>query len=285
MRRNIRGVEEIIKNYEAFLVDLWGVVHNGVKLFPNILKVLQKIKEYNKEVIFITNAPRRSNVIKDQLKFFGVDYSSYKDVISSGEISYEKMKTLIANSHRKLFCYHIGPSRDNNLIDSLNLTITKEVSKTDFILNTGPWGDDDILENYTNILDNLRKKNLPMICSNPDKVVIRDENFMICAGLLAEYYENIGGIVEYFGKPLPLIYNVCFEKLKTKNKKKILVIGDSLENDIKGANMQGLDSILVTSGIHRRVNNNNMNIDIKKLDDLMNKKNIFAKYYIYELCW
>ena len=123
-----------------------------------------------------------------------------------------------------------------------------------------------------------------MICSNPDKVVIRDENFMICAGLLAEYYENIGGIVEYFGKPLPLIYNVCFEKLKTKNKKKILVIGDSLENDIKGANMQGLDSILVTSGIHRRVNNN-MNIDIKKLDDLMNKKNIFAKYYIYELCW
>ena len=44
MRRNIRGVEEIIKNYEAFLIDLWGVVHNGVKLFPNILKVLQKIK-------------------------------------------------------------------------------------------------------------------------------------------------------------------------------------------------------------------------------------------------
>ena len=73
MTRNIRGVEEIIKNYEAFLIDLWGVVHNGVKLFPNILKVLQKIKEYNKEVIFITNAPRRSNVIKDQLKFFGVD--------------------------------------------------------------------------------------------------------------------------------------------------------------------------------------------------------------------
>ena len=285
MRKNIRGIEEVINNYEAFLIDLWGVVHNGVKLFPNILKLLQKIKEHNKEVIFITNAPRRSNVIKDQLKLFGIKYSIYKDVISSGEISYRRIKTLTRNSSKKLFCYHIGPSRDNNLVDTLDLTITKEVSKTDFILNTGPWGDNDVLENYTKILDNLRKRKLPMICSNPDKVVIRDENFMICAGLLAEYYENIGGLVEYFGKPLPLIYDVCFERLRTKNKKKILVIGDSLENDIKGANMQGLDSILVTSGIHRGVNNNNMNIDIKKLDDLMNKKNIFAKYYIYELCW
>ena len=284
MRKNIRGIEEVINNYEAFLIDLWGVVHNGVKLFPNILQLLQKIKEHNKEVIFITNAPRRSNVIKDQLKLFGIKYSIYKDVISSGEISYRRIKTLTRNSSKKLFCYHIGPSRDNNLVDTLDLTITKEVSKTDFILNTGPWGDNDVLENYTKILDNLRKRKLPMICSNPDKVVIRDENFMICAGLLAEYYENIGGLVEYFGKPLPLIYDVCFERLRTKNKKKILVIGDSLENDIKGANMQGLDSILVTSGIHRGVNNN-MNIDIKKLDDLMNKKNIFAKYYTSELCW
>ncbi len=284
MSKNIKGLREVIKNYEAFLIDLWGVVHNGVKLFPNILRLLQKIEDHKKEVIFITNAPRRTNVIKHQLKLFGIKYSSYIDVISSGEISYDKMKTLIKDSNKKLFCYHIGPPRDNNLIDNLDLLITKEVSKTDFILNTGPWGDDDILENYKDILDNLRKKNLPMICSNPDKVVVRDENFMICAGLLAEYYENIGGSVEYFGKPLPLIYNVCFERLKTKNKKKILVIGDSLENDIKGANMQGLDSILVTSGIHRGVNDD-MKIDIKKLNGLMNKKNIFAKYYTSELCW
>ena len=72
--------------------------------------------------------------------------------------------------------------------------------------------------------------------------------------------------------------------MKEKNNKKILVIGDSLENDIKGACDQKLDSLLVTTGIHRKVNNNN-HIDIKKLNDLMIEKNIFSKFFTSELVW
>ena len=103
---------------------------------------------------------------------------------------------------------------------------------------------------------------------------------MICAGLLAEYYEKIGGKVKYFGKPHKNIYEFCF-KLNEKNK--ILVIGDSLENDIMGANSQNLDSLLITNGIHRDVNNNN-DIDKQKLDDLIKKKYIpkflYEKFYL-----
>jgi ribonucleotide monophosphatase NagD (HAD superfamily) len=98
---------------------------------------------------------------------------------------------------------------------------------------------------------------------------------MICAGLLAEYYEKIGGKVKYFGKPHKNIYEFCFKLLNEKNK--ILVIGDSLENDIMGANSQNLDSLLITNGIHRDVNNNN-DIDKQKLDDLIKKKNIFPSF-------
>ena len=110
------------------------------------------------------------------------------------------------------------------------------------------------------------------------------ENFMICAGILAEYYEKIGGKVIYYGKPHNNIYEFCYKLIKGENK--ILVIGDSLENDIKGANLQKLDSLLITDGIHREVNNES-GVDIKKLDDLMEKKkltqNISWKVYYFEL--
>ena len=120
-----------------------------------------------------------------------------------------------------------------------------------------------------------------MVCSNPDKTVVRGDNFMICAGLLAEYYESIGGRVEYYGKPFSEIYEHCYRKIEKKNIK-ILVIGDSLDNDIKGANEQNLDSLFVTSGIHRNVNNHNK-VDKEKLDDLIRKKEIFPTFYTREL--
>ena len=119
-----------------------------------------------------------------------------------------------------------------------------------------------------------------MICSNPDKKVIRGEKFMICAGLLAEYYESIGGVVQYFGKPHKQIYEYCFNKIEKDSN--IIVIGDSLDNDIKGANLQNLDSVLITDGIHREVNNNN-DVDKEKLDGLINKKNICPKYFMRKL--
>ena len=284
INKEIKNLGDISDEYNGFLIDLWGVVHNGLKLFPGIINILERLIDKRKEIIFITNAPRRSKIIKKQLAEFGISSEFYKDVVSSGEISWLWMKKNSMAANDKLTCFHIGPPRDNNLLEETDILKTKIITKADFILNTGPWGDEDKLANYTSTLDKLNDMKLPMICSNPDKMVVRGESFMICAGLLAEYYENIGGKVDYFGKPFSSIYNHCFKILKEKNKTKILVIGDSLENDIKGACDQKLDSLLVTTGIHRKVNNNN-HIDIKKLNDLMIEKNIFSKFFTSELVW
>ena len=67
-----------------------------------------------------------------------------------------------------------------------------------------------------------------------------------------------------------------------KTNEKILVIGDSLDNDIKGANLQNLDSLLITSGIHREVNNNN-GVDKEELNDLIKKKKICPKFIMRHL--
>ena len=167
------------------------------------------------------------------------------------------------------------------MVEGLDISVVDKDSNVDIILNTGPWGDDDSLENYTDLLDSLAKKKSHMICSNPDKTVVRGENFMICAGLLAEYYEKIGGKVEYYGKPYNEIYEHCFNFFEKKNTR-VLAIGDSLENDIKGANALNFDSLLITDGIHREVNNNN-DVDKQKLDGLIKSKNIFPNFYMRKL--
>ena len=213
-------------------------------------------------------------VIKKQLTEFGLDSDLYEDVISSGELTWQKLK-----NQRNLNCFLIGPPRDFHLVEGLSVNIVDDKSNVDVIINTGPWGDDDLLENYKPILHELINSKPIMICSNPDKTVVRGDKFMICAGLLAEYYETIGGKVEYFGKPFQEIYEFTYSKMKESDQK-ILVIGDSLDNDIKGANLQKLDSILITSGIHRDVNND-CGVDKDKLNDLIKTKK-YNSYFLYE---
>ena len=274
---HLEKLSDISDDYDIFLIDLWGVIHNGIRIFKNVKRVLKKLKEKNKSVFFITNAPRRSEVIQEQLRDFGIMSDLYNKVISSGELSWLHMK----KNYRNKKCLMIGPPRDNHLIEGLDLDIVKQDSFVDIILNTGPWGDQDRLENYTALLQNLVSMKPIMICSNPDKIVVRGEKFMICAGLLAEFYEKIGGKVEYFGKPYEEIYKYCFKFIDQKNPR-VLVIGDSLENDIAGANNLKFESVLITDGIHREVNNNN-NVDKQKLDALIKAKNIFPNYFMKEL--
>ena len=273
----LNNLSDIDDHYDVFLIDLWGVIHNGIAVFDNVLPVLQSLKQKKKMVFFITNAPRRSFVISQQLEDFGIEQKLYDKIISSGELTWLSIK----EKYQKKNCLIIGPPRDFHLVEGLDISVVDKDSNVDIILNTGPWGDDDSLENYTDLLDSLAKKKSHMICSNPDKTVVRGENFMICAGLLAEYYEKIGGKVEYYGKPYKQIYEHCFNFFEKKNTR-VLAIGDSLENDIKGANALNFDSLLITDGIHREVNNNN-DVDKQKLDGLIKTKNIFPDFFMRKL--
>ena len=273
----LNNLSDIDDHYDVFLIDLWGVIHNGIAAFDNVIPVLQSLKQKKKMVFFITNAPRRSFVISQQLEDFGIEQKLYDKIISSGELTWLSIK----EKYQKKNCLIIGPPRDFHLVEGLDISVVDKDSNVDIILNTGPWGDDDSLENYTDLLDSLAKKKSHMICSNPDKTVVRGENFMICAGLLAEYYEKIGGKVEYYGKPYKQIYEHCFNFFEKKNTR-VLAIGDSLENDIKGANALNFDSLLITDGIHREVNNNN-DVDKQKLDGLIKTKNIFPDFFMRKL--
>ena len=98
-----KNFSEIGLFYDIFFFDLFGVTHNGVKLFPDIINILKRIKNLRKKVIFISNAPRKSIKIKKFLNKIGLKRNLYFDVVSSGDLTYEDY--LIKLKKKKILFY------------------------------------------------------------------------------------------------------------------------------------------------------------------------------------
>ena len=244
MTKNLdkEGLRSIIDNYQLFYVDLWGVIHNGVFLYDEAIKVLHEITKKRKEYILLTNAPRPNNTVKSFLEKLGMEKELRDHVFTSGEAALSYLKKKLQN---KTF-FHVGPPRDFDLFKDFEEMKLDNIKDCDYILCTGLFDDyNDDLKYYKNLFEkNIKKK---MICTNPDLIVDRGGVREFCAGSVAMVFEKMGGEVVYFGKPYPEVYNLSIDN---KNKK-ILSIGDNLNTDIKGANLLNYDSLLISNGIHK----------------------------------
>ena len=267
----IKGLSQIQSKYDAFLIDLWGVVHNGIQLYPRAIDVLKNLNALNKKFVLLSNAPRPSKSVEKYLLNLKMDRVFLKNIFTSGEAA---LQTLKKNVYGKKF-YHIGPQRDKDLISGFEKN-QANLEKCDFILCTGLFeNEEESLDYYKNLLNKHTK--LKMICTNPDLIVHHGSRSEYCAGTLALTFEELGGKVVYFGKPYPEIYNFCIKKNET-----ILVIGDNIRTDIRGANNMKFDSLLVTDGIHK---DEFINLPIEDYDKILEKYKTKTNYYQEKLTW
>jgi len=247
------GFAGLAQNYDGFIVDLWGVVHDGIKPYPGVIDCLARLRDLNKQVVFLSNAPRRAAAVARVLNQMGIGPELFTGVMSSGEAVHVALRDRedpdFVPLGKKL--YHLGPARDRDVFDSLDLTQVDTPAQADFLLNTGP--DDYLGPNdpsvYAPALNEALAAGIPMVCANPDLEVIRDGERIICAGILAQYYEEHGGQVIQRGKPDPAIYTPTLKLLGTA-RAKTLAIGDSLRTDMAGAKAAAIDACWVLSGIH-----------------------------------
>ena len=239
---DLNGFQSIADNYDLFYIDLWGVIHNGIKLHESAVKVLNNLIKMNKNFVLLTNAPRPNKTVQNFLEKMGMDQHLRDHVFTSGEAALIFLNKKYKN--KKFF--HIGPPRDFDLFLKFKKNYTKNLNDADFILCTGFLDNhEDSLEYYKNLLKKYTK--LKMVCTNPDLIVYRGSKQEYCAGTLAVLFKELGGTVIYFGKPYPEIYNFCIKK-----NERVLVIGDNIRTDIKGANNMKFDSLFITNGIHKK---------------------------------
>ena len=250
--RAIAGMRALAPVYDGFIMDLWGVVHDGTAPFPGVLDCMEKLIATGKRLVLLSNAPRRSEDVKRRIAALGVPEALYHGVMSSGEEAWQYLcrrdDAFYSGLGRK--CLHIGSDRDMEIRDGLALAFVETPGEADFILNTGPAGWEDTIEDYAPVLNAARDRDLPMVCANPDLVVIHGGRPALCAGALAEHYEAIGGRVRWHGKPHPSVYDSCLELLGIADRRRLLAIGDSLRTDIAGAANAGIDSLLIAGGVH-----------------------------------
>ncbi len=236
------GIKSIVDSYDLFFIDLWGVVHNGIKLYDHSIEVLDNLAAANKEFVLLTNAPRPNKTVVEFLKKIGLK-KYYENVFTSGEAAHK----YLLSEFDDLKFFHIGPQRDYDLFKNIEKNNVLDIEFADYLLCTGLFEDhENDLNYYKKLFSNHISKK--MICTNPDLIVDRGEKREFCAGSVARSFEDIKGEVMYFGKPHPPVYNLSTNVLN----KRVLCIGDNLNTDIKGANIQNFDCLLVTNGIHRQ---------------------------------
>lgn len=248
----ISGMRELVPRYDGFILDLWGVIHDGVAPIPGALECLDLLKRRGKRIVLLSNAPRRSDDVVRRITALGIPVGLYHKVVSSGEEAWQHLSRRDDPFYAALGrrCLHIGSERDMEIRDGLSLDFVDTAERAQFILNTGPAGWDDRIEDYEPALRTGLGLDLPMVCANPDLVVMHGDRLALCAGALAKWYEEAGGRVRWHGKPFPSVYETCLGLLGIADRSRLLAVGDSLRTDIAGAAGAGVDSLLIAGGIH-----------------------------------
>ncbi len=245
--KNIFSFKPLIKNYDFFLFDQWGVLHNGHKKFTQAENCLKYLKEKNKKIILISNSSMPTINSMSNLKKIGFSESLYDYCITSGQIALNFLKKDIYEKHGKN-CYPLKLSKDK--IKFFNLNCTKDIKKANFAMIADLDADLTILD-FAKNLDLMIKNNIPLLCSNPDFLVHDNNKLSMCGGTVAQLYEDMGGKVYRYGKPFEPIYQDIKKKMKIIKSSKVLVVGDSLWHDIAGGNKMGYDTLWIKNGIHK----------------------------------
>lgn len=248
------GLAPMADRYDGFVLDLWGVVHDGRRPYPGVPEALAELKARGKRVVFLTNAPRRSHAVQAMLDRMGLDRALYDGIMSSGEIAWR----LMARRDHPFFAglrgrraLHIGPERDLSVVEEGVAELVTDPAAADFLLNTGPdpeRGSVDA-EAYRPALDAAFAQRLPMLCVNPDRYVMVGSERLVCAGALADIYLAMGGTVLEVGKPDPSVYDPVLELLGLTDRRRVLAVGDTPHTDLAGAQAAGLDALWALTGL------------------------------------
>ena len=277
--RELKHLSEVFEAYDTFVIDLWGVMHNGIKLNDKAMEAVVQLRIKSKKIVFLSNAPRPSLKVIDFLIKMKIDKKYLSNVMTSGEAA---MQAINQNKFGKNF-FHLGPQRDSSIFEKVKENSTT-IDNCEFILCTGLFDEDDpdinktqLHENNLDYYKNFLTKHISkkLVCTNPDLTVHRGNKEEYCAGYIAKIFEELGGKVTYYGKPYKEIYEMCF-----KPNEKVLAIGDNLRTDIKGANNLKKDCLFISNGVHRNEFANNL-----ELDKLLDIYKVRANYFQKELQW
>ncbi len=247
------GLSEIAERYQGFIIDQWGVLHDGGEPYPGALECLRSLRAMGVRIVLLSNSGKRAAFNQKRLAAMGYDDSLYDAVVTSGEACWQAMRDKTEPGFVDLGdkCYLWARGGDLSHVDGLDMQAVDNAADADFLFLAGV-PDYAEIDTYLPVLEVSAKRGLPLICANPDIIAIYPNGGRgMAPGGVAKRYEEMGGKAIYVGKPHRPVYELCLRKLDGIAKSAILGIGDSMQHDIAGGNSIGIDTTLLTHGVLR----------------------------------
>ncbi len=281
MTAQLAGLAEVSARYDAVFCDVWGVIHNGRRVYPRAADALKRLRKAGKHVILLTNVPKPRGTIPGQLDRIGFPREAYDAIVTSGDAIRAELAARAPGP-----MYKIGPPSDRSLWEGLGLEFAP-LSEARFIGISGLNDDRETPSAYTGVLHEARARDLELLSANPDIVVRVGDALVWCAGAIARDYAALGGRVVMAGKPHKPIYDLAFRELQgladAVDKRRILCIGDGIGTDVRGADAAGLDCLFIASGMHGETLWTDGALDTSKVKAALNAEGARATYVMTEL--
>jgi len=279
----LKGLSALPAKYSALLCDIWGVLHNGKDAFPDIANTLRRFRAERGPILLLSNAPRPGTTVQKRLNELGIGPDCYDDILTSGDAA----RLLIRERGLEgQICYHVGPEKDLDLIAGLDAPFGG-LDEADYILLSGLYDDStETPDDYIDLIATWHERNISLICANPDRVVQIGDQFIYCAGAVAEIFEQKGGHVIWLGKPNAIVYELALKKLNALgvDANQLLAVGDGPKTDVKGANLANIDVLFMSGGIASADSNFNHQ-SMTAIRDLLAKDQTHAHFAMKHLVW
>ena len=243
----LNGLHQIADRYDAFLIDQFGVLHDGARLFPGASQLLDELRVRGKRIAVLTNSGKRAGDNTKRLLAMGLRAAQFDAVVSSGEVAWQALASGAITVTGKAFI--VGKSGDDYGFGDLGLAFTDDPAEAGVILILGSNAPKTTLEHYSALLSNPAARAVPAICCNPDLLMMTSHGLLPAPGAIAAQYAATGGPVTYVGKPEPLVYRHALHLIGNPDPQATLCIGDSIVHDVKGGRAAGLATLLVRTGI------------------------------------
>ncbi len=250
------NLAHLADQFDAFLIDQFGVLIDGGKAYGGAIAALQKLRASGKQNLLLSNSGKRSLPNELRLTKLGFERCNYEMVLTSGEVAYHELSKSLGYSITKgTSVFVISRDADHSCVEGLDIVVTSDISEASLIIIAESQSDRFSEGHYENLLGKAAAANVPCWCTNPDRHMLTPQGTTFGAGWIAGLYEQLGGTVVWFGKPHLPIYHKALERLSIAQKTppNVLCIGDSVEHDIAGGRGAGLKTALVRTGIHKEM--------------------------------
>lgn len=287
-----QGISDISDSYVGFIIDQWGVLHDGEHAFDGVVDCLKELQARKKYVIILSNSGKRAEENAKRLEDLGIGRHLYNTLLTSGEMTWnglsEQKEGYFRNIGKK--CLLISRGGDRSIVQGLDIQVVENAKDANFLIISGSDAPDKTIEDYEPILRDAARYSLKAICANPDSQGVMNGKNIMGPGTLAARYKDFGGVVEYIGKPHQPIFQQCIRILQQHDiyPGQTVIIGDTMAHDILGGSLVNIDTCLVKRGLHAHVfKGTRTPAEVDKALEIMIRQynNVRPKYLVDDLVW